>query len=221
MIIYSVSIPNDYYYAAEPAIRDVLSKINDKMDRTSPIDRAYIAELLGGKRDTNRVFEIINGLAYNNGEDRFNDMLKETTDRRYESLISGIYSILSGAIDWDVDDDNEWDDDDDEYDDLDHSNINWEGIDWDCLRSGGCFGNNYKDGQITLDDVMPDIERVIFNNPATIVYWDDGTKTVVKCQEGDTYSQETGLAMAIAKKVFGNNSSYNEVFKQWVEQGSK
>ena len=45
MIIYSVSIPNDYYYAAEPAIRDVLSKINDKMDRTSPIDRAYIAEL--------------------------------------------------------------------------------------------------------------------------------------------------------------------------------
>lgn len=221
MIIYSVSIPNDYYYAAEPAIRDVLSKINDKMDRTSPIDRAYIAELLGGKRDASRVFEIINGLAYNNGEDRFNDMLKETTDRRYESLISGIYSILSGAIDWDVDDDNEWDDDDDEYDDLDYSNINWEGIDWDCLRSGGCFGNNYKDDQITLDDVMPDIERVIFNNPATIVYWDDGTKTVVKCQDGDTYSQETGLAMAIAKKVFGNNSSYNEVFKQWVEQGSK
>ena len=218
MIIYSVSIPNDYYYAAEPAIRDVLSKINDKMDGTSPIDRAYIAELLGGKRDASRVFEIINGLAYNNGEDRFNDMLKETTDRRYESLISGISSILSGAIDWDVDDDNEWDDDDDEYDDLDYSNINWEGIDWDCLRSGGCFGNNYKDGQITLDDVMPDIERVIFNNPATIVYWDDGTKTVVKCQEGDTYSQETGLAMAISKKVFGNNSSYNEVFKQWVEK---
>ena len=26
------------------------------------------------------------------------------------------------------------------------------------------------------------IERVIFNAPATIVFWNDGTKTVVKCQ---------------------------------------
>lgn len=27
------------------------------------------------------------------------------------------------------------------------------------------------------------VERVIFNTPATIVFWNDGTKTVVKCQE--------------------------------------
>ena len=37
------------------------------------------------------------------------------------------------------------------------------------------------------------IVKVIFNNPATIVYWLDGTKTVVKCQPGDVYSKETGL----------------------------
>lgn len=60
------------------------------------------------------------------------------------------------------------------------------------------------------------IQRVIFNNPATIVYWTDGTKTVVKCQEGDEFRRETGLAMAIAKKHLGNKGNYNEVFKNFI-----
>lgn len=60
------------------------------------------------------------------------------------------------------------------------------------------------------------IQRVIFNKPATIVYWTDGTKTVVKCQEGDEYRRETGLAMAIAKKHLGNKGNYNEVFKNFI-----
>lgn len=61
-----------------------------------------------------------------------------------------------------------------------------------------------------------EIDRVIFNNPATIVFWKDGTKTVVKCQEGDTYSPESGLAIAIAKKALGNKSNFNEVFKKHI-----
>lgn len=46
----------------------------------------------------------------------------------------------------------------------------------------------------------------IFNDPATICYWTDGTKTVVKCQEGDTYSPEAGLALCYMKKILGNTS---------------
>lgn len=65
---------------------------------------------------------------------------------------------------------------------------------------------------------VPEIERVIFNNPATIVIWSDGTKTVVKCQEGDTYSKETGLALCIAKKALGNKGSFNDVFKKWIPE---
>lgn len=61
------------------------------------------------------------------------------------------------------------------------------------------------------------IENVIFNEPATIVFWNDGTKTVVKCQNNDVYSKETGLAMAICKKFFGNNGKYNDVFKKWID----
>lgn len=57
--------------------------------------------------------------------------------------------------------------------------------------------------------------NVKFNGPATIVFWADGTKTVVKCQDGDDYSEEVGLAMCIVKKVFGNKSKYNDIFKKW------
>ena len=62
---------------------------------------------------------------------------------------------------------------------------------------------------------LPEIKNVKFNGPATIVFWADGTKTVVKCQDGDDYSEEIGLAMCIAKKVFGNTSKYNDIFKKW------
>lgn len=57
------------------------------------------------------------------------------------------------------------------------------------------------------------IEDVIFNDPATIIKWEDGTKTVVKCGEHDTYDREKGLAMAIIKKLCGNTGNFNEIFK--------
>lgn len=60
------------------------------------------------------------------------------------------------------------------------------------------------------------VKNVIFNDPATIVLWSDGTKTVVKCQEGDVYDPEKGLAMAISKKALGNKGNFNEVFKKWL-----
>jgi hypothetical protein len=67
------------------------------------------------------------------------------------------------------------------------------------IYSGGSFG----------------IERVIFNPPATIVIWEDGSKTVVKCARED-FDPEKGLAMAIAKKALGNKGSYYNVFKKWL-----
>lgn len=63
-----------------------------------------------------------------------------------------------------------------------------------------------------------DIVNVIFNDPATIVIWGDGTKTVVKCQPGDTYDAEKGLALCISKKFLGNKGNFNEVFKKWIPE---
>jgi hypothetical protein len=61
------------------------------------------------------------------------------------------------------------------------------------------------------------IKKVIFNAPATIVFWDDGTKTVVKC-ENEEYDPEKGLAMAIAKKALGNQGNYYNQFKKWLPE---
>ena len=65
---------------------------------------------------------------------------------------------------------------------------------------------------------IPAIKNVIFNEPATIVFWEDGSKTVVKCQDGDIYDPEKGLAMAISKKALGNQGNYCNEFKKWLSE---
>ena len=60
------------------------------------------------------------------------------------------------------------------------------------------------------------IERVIFNDPATIVLWSNGEKTVVKCIDGETFDPEKGLAMAIVKYVYGNKGNYYGYLKTWL-----
>ena len=63
---------------------------------------------------------------------------------------------------------------------------------------------------------MSRIKNVIFNDPATIVFWSDGAKTVVKCGKDDTFDPEKGLTMAISKYFFDNAGYFNDVFKKWI-----
>ena len=65
------------------------------------------------------------------------------------------------------------------------------------------------------------IRKVIFNDPATVVLWSDGTKTVVKCGPEDTYDMEKGLAMAIVKKMAGNDNRFHKIFKQYSKKKKK
>ena len=64
----------------------------------------------------------------------------------------------------------------------------------------------------------PKIKKVIFNAPATIIIWEDGVKTVVKCQEGDTYNPETGFALAYLKRLLGNDNTFNKEIAKWVPE---
>ena len=83
--------------------------------------------------------------------------------------------------------------------------------------------NNYRKEEtempVRYDRIYPRlaIKKVVFNAPATIVFWDDGTKTVVKC-ENEEYDPEKGLAMAIAKKALGNQGNYYNQFKKWLPE---
>lgn len=64
------------------------------------------------------------------------------------------------------------------------------------------------------------IRKVIFNHPATVVYWSDGTKTVVKCSANDKFDPEKGLTMAIAKRFANNSGSYYKEIRKWVGEES-
>lgn len=59
------------------------------------------------------------------------------------------------------------------------------------------------------------VKDVIYNNPATIVFWSDGEKTVVKCGKGDTYDAEKGLFAAIAKRTSGNHGCFNDIYDKF------
>lgn len=61
------------------------------------------------------------------------------------------------------------------------------------------------------------IKKVIFNEPATIVFWSDGSKTVVKCGENDFYDHEKGLAMCIVKRFLGNKGNYYNKLRKWLD----
>ena len=58
-------------------------------------------------------------------------------------------------------------------------------------------------------------KKVIFNPPATIVIWNDNTKTVVKCGENDLYDPEKGLALCFMKRTFKNdNNAFHKVLNK-------
>ena len=59
------------------------------------------------------------------------------------------------------------------------------------------------------------VEDVKFSGDRTIVFFGDGTKVIVKCQEGDTFDKEKGLAVACMKKLFDNTNVFNEVMRKW------
>ena len=69
------------------------------------------------------------------------------------------------------------------------------------LKASFCFVDNYAITKLKM-------KKVIFHDPATIVYWNDGTKTVVKASDGDEFDAEKGLAMAVVKKTMGLKEFY-------------
>ena len=65
---------------------------------------------------------------------------------------------------------------------------------------------------------IPQVKQIIFNDPATIVYWQDGTKTVVKTMHGDTFNEEYGVAMAYMKKMFGSSTGFKKLVAKYKSE---
>lgn len=81
--------------------------------------------------------------------------------------------------------------------------------------------DQYKKGLIEGREIVwksVSVNRIIFNDPATIVFWNDGTKTVVKCQKGQTFNPYFGLCAAMAKKLYGSNSMLNRIVDTYYKE---
>ena len=63
------------------------------------------------------------------------------------------------------------------------------------------------------------IKQVIYNAPATIVFWSDDSKTVCVVNDGDVYSREAGLSICILKKLCGATRVY-DILHDWVNEDS-
>lgn len=68
---------------------------------------------------------------------------------------------------------------------------------------------------------IPPIENVKYQYSertdkfTTIVFWGDGTKTMVTTADDEEFSQEHGIEQCIIKKVVGNRSRLKKIFKRW------
>lgn len=69
--------------------------------------------------------------------------------------------------------------------------------------------------------LIPGIKNVIYSGEATIVFWEDGIKTVVRCQPDDEWDGEKGVLECIAKRAYGNGNKFNDVVKNAVWKGSE
>lgn len=63
----------------------------------------------------------------------------------------------------------------------------------------------------TYTDVLPAIDRLIYNGNKTIIIWTDGDKTIVSCGESECFDHYAGFCAAVVKKVFGSTSAAKKV----------
>ena len=58
------------------------------------------------------------------------------------------------------------------------------------------------------------ITKVLYNNPATVVFWSDGTTTKNICPPDILYNPDAGLAFCMLRKFMGNDEMA-KLFKDW------
>jgi len=73
----------------------------------------------------------------------------------------------------------------------------------------------YKELNRTNPMTTPKVEKVIYNNPATIIIFDDGTKSVSKVDAQDTYDKTMGFLLAYVKR-FCSHREFKRMIKEYI-----
>ena len=65
--------------------------------------------------------------------------------------------------------------------------------------------------------------KIIINEKkkTTVAIWGDGSKTVVKCQPGDEFDAEKGIAMCFVKRSFNNRGCYNDWMREVISANER
>lgn len=83
--------------------------------------------------------------------------------------------------------------------------------------------------EVNADSILPpretrnfmDPRRIIYNDPATIVFWEDGTKTVVMKAPGEKFNKYAAFCAAVAKRLYVTNSRICTIVKDGFDQTAK
>lgn len=97
-------------------------------------------------------------------------------------------------------------------------------------RENSSYGGTISDTYYLCDDSCKKvyITKVLYNNPATVVFWSDGTQTRNICPKNTLYNPDAGLAFCVLKKFMGGDEmaklfndweceDYREDKNHWVE----
>ena len=88
------------------------------------------------------------------------------------------------------------------------------------IKDFDILDNFLRDARSTTGSVLVKYypRKIIYNGPATIVFWNDGTKTVVKRSKKDKDNKYNAFCAALAIKTFGNNSQVMKLVNSGIEQ---
>ena len=81
---------------------------------------------------------------------------------------------------------------------------------------GGTWWTRRNPNSVVRDTL--NVKKVIFNGPKTVVIWEDGSKTIASCGEGDQFDPYTGFCAAVAKKVFGSTSAVKKILAPFMPE---
>lgn len=59
--------------------------------------------------------------------------------------------------------------------------------------------------------LIPEIKKVSYNTTITTIHWSDGTKTIVRCGQGENFDKYTGFMAAVCKKLFGSTTAAKNI----------
>jgi len=82
------------------------------------------------------------------------------------------------------------------------------------LKSENLVSNLLNDAYKVIKKSDPIPTKIIRSGPVTVIFWEDGTKTLVRRAEGAPDDPYLAFCAGLAKKIYGNNSKVKKLIDE-------